>query len=48
MYVKSAPIKTVISISKTKATMVKAKPTATHTAGVDISYLTKFTKLLVS
>jgi len=35
-------------ICTSKATMVRAEPTSTRTAGIDTSYLTRFTIVLVS
>jgi len=40
-------MKSVISTSKAKATMVGTESMTTHTAGIDTSHLTRFTVLLV-
>ena len=48
MYIKSTPLKIVISTSKAKATMPRAEPMVTCTAGIYTLHLTRFTMLTVS
>ena len=45
---KSATIKSVVSVSKAKATMLRAEPTTTRTARISTSHSTRLTVLLVS
>jgi len=47
-YIRTTSIKSVIFTSKAKAAMLRAKLMTTCTAGIDTSYLTRFTVLLVS